>query len=166
MRPHDIAVLFKILLLENSNYGTIDLAANLKISQSEISESMNRSKIAKLLSPDKKEVLRISFLEFLVYGLRYVFPAFPGKISRGIATAHSAKPISELIIPSDDVYVWACDDGNIKGQEIEPLYQNAIYASRNDEKLYELLALVDVIRTGKAREFNLAVNELTKRIKK
>ena len=102
----------------------------------------------------------------MIYGLKYVFPASPGKISRGIATAHSAKPISELIVASDDVYVWACDDGNVKGQEIEPLYRNAIFAAREDEKLYEMLALVDVIRTGKAREFNLAVKELKKRIKK
>ncbi len=166
MRPHDIAILFKIILYKDNDWGTLDLAESLYISQSEISESLNRSKIAKLLSPDKKEVLRISFLEFLIYGLRYVFPAMPGRITRGIVTAHSAKPISSQIIASDDVYVWACNSGNIKGQEIEPLYKNAVSAVKEDEYLYELLALTDVIRTGKIREFKLAVAELEKRIKK
>lgn len=166
MRPHDIAVLLKLVLLEKSEWNTTGLSVSLGISQSEISESLNRSKIAKLLNPDKKQVLKISFLEFLIYGLKYVFPVSPGKISRGIATAHSAKPLSDLIIPSEDVYVWACYDGDIKGQEIEPLYKNVVSAARKDKELYEMLALVDVIRTGKAREFKIAVNELKKRIRK
>ena len=164
MRPHDVAVLLKIITYKNVPWYITELAKSLKISQSEISESLNRSKIAKLLSPDKKEVLRSSLLEFLIYGLKYVFPAFPGKISKGIVTAHSAKPISKFIDESEDVYVWVCEDGNVKGQEIEPLYKNVVFAAMGDKKLYRLLALVDVIRTGKSKEFDLAAKELKKRI--
>jgi hypothetical protein len=35
----------------------------------------------------------------------------------------------------------------------------------NDNRLYELLALVDVIRTGNAREFNIAKSELERKFK-
>jgi hypothetical protein len=35
---------------------------------------------------------------------------------------------------------------------------------QNDTQLYELLAMVDAIRVGRAREKNLAIGELTKRI--
>ena len=54
MRPHDIAVLLKILSMEEG-WMSKDLAASLYISASEISESLNRSMIAGLLSADKKK---------------------------------------------------------------------------------------------------------------
>ncbi|MCU0373112.1 MAG: hypothetical protein MUE56_07705 [Ignavibacteria bacterium] len=165
MRPHDIVILLKITVLEKNKWNTLDLSRDLKISQSEISESLNRSMIAGLLSPGKKEVMRLSLLEFLIHGLKYVFPARPGKIVRGIATAHSAKPVSDFIVQSDDVFVWESDEGNIRGQEIEPLYSNCVFAAMNDNLLYELLALVDVIRTGNAREFNIAKSELERKFK-
>jgi hypothetical protein len=37
-------------------------------------------------------------------------------------------------------------------------------AARSDPKLYELLALVDAIRVGRARERKLAESELEKRL--
>jgi hypothetical protein len=39
-------------------------------------------------------------------------------------------------------------------------------AAKNDSKLYELLALVDAIRAGRAREQAIAVRELTVRLAK
>ena len=166
MRPHDVAVLLKIITYKNVPWYITELAKSLKISQSEISESLNRNRIAKLFNPNKKVVLKNSLLEFLIYGIKYVFPVFPGKVSMGIVTAHSAKPISKFVNASDNVYVWACDDGDIKGQEIEPLYKNAVLVAREDKKLYRLLALVDAIRTGKAKVIDLAEKELKKRITK
>jgi hypothetical protein len=44
------------------------------------------------------------------------------------------------------------------------LYQSVPQAVANDQKLYELLALVDAIRDGRARERNLAISELTRRL--
>jgi hypothetical protein len=35
---------------------------------------------------------------------------------------------------------------------LEPLYKSVPYAARADEKLYDALALVDAIRSGRARE--------------
>lgn len=46
-----------------------------------------------------------------------------------------------------------------------PLYKSAPQAARRDEKLYELLALVDAIR-GRARERDLAARELRKRLER
>jgi len=166
MRPLDIAVLFKMISLGDKKWHLVDLSRTLYISQSEISESVNRSKIAKLISPDGKKVLRKSFYEFLIYGLKYVFPASPGNLVRGIPTAHSAKPVSDIIINPGEIYVWAYEDGETRGQAIEPLYINAVLAVKNDLLLYELLSLADIIRTGNIREFNIAVKELAKRILK
>ena len=82
---------------------------------------------------------------------------------RGIPTAHSAKPLSELI-QANEHYVWPDADGTLRGQAIEPLYHTVGKAVANDPLLYEMLALVDAIRVGKAREVALAVEELKKRL--
>ena len=54
MRSQDIVVLLKIGTLGEEKWFVKELAFTLDISQSEISESLNRSQIAGLLSADKK----------------------------------------------------------------------------------------------------------------
>ena len=54
MRPHDIAILLKIASKGKEPWYMKDLAYELSISASEISESINRSIIAGLISSDKK----------------------------------------------------------------------------------------------------------------
>jgi hypothetical protein len=46
-----------------------------------------------------------------------------------------------------------------------PLYKRAPEAALKDEDLYQLLALVDAIRDGSARERELAKRELSVRLK-
>ena len=158
MRPHDLVVLLKII---SSNKGWLnkDIAASLFISNSEISESLNRSMIAKLISPDKKVVFKTALFNFIEHGLKFVFPAEPGPLTRGIATAHSA-PILKDYFVADESYVWPSLGGKIKGQAIAPLYPNQVLAVTNDDKLYDMLALVDAIRVGKVREQKKALELL------
>lgn len=159
----DIVILLKIIALDNKTWFQNTLAESLHISQSEISKSLMRSKYAGLLDSSGKKVNRLALMEFLQYGIRYVFPQQPGAIVRGIATAHSAAPLHN-IIQSKEPYVWPSAKGSIRGQSILPLYPSVIDAVKQDETLYELLALVDAIRVGRAREKELAIQELKKRI--
>ena len=163
MRPHDIVVLLKIVTMGDGNWYGKDLAQQLFISNSEISESLNRSAIAGLLSQDKKKVMKKSLIEFLEYGLPYVFPTQPGAITRGVATAHAAPPLNSLISSSEG-YVWPSATGSAKGQALEPLHQKVPEACKADQKLWELLALADALRIGRVRERKLAVEELSKRV--
>jgi hypothetical protein len=163
MRPHDIVILLKIAAKGTQHWLMKDLAAELAISASEVSESINRSVQAGLLSKDKKRLMRSSLLEFLQYGLSYVFPQQPGALVRGVPTAHSAPPLVEFI-RSNELYVWPSAKGNTRGQAIEPLYSSVVIAVEKDSKLYELLALVDAIRVGRVREKQLAIDELKKRL--
>jgi hypothetical protein len=104
-------------------------------------------------------------LEFLVHGLKYVFPAERGGLTRGMPTAHAASPLREHFAASDEVPpVWADPQGTIRGEELEPLYRSVPKAARADQRLYELLALVDAVRSGRARERELAVKELRNRL--
>lgn len=158
MRPHDIVVLLKIISLKDK-WLNKDLSTGLNISQSEISESLNRSAIAGLISPDKKKVFKSALLKFIEYGLGYVFPAELGAMEKGIPTAHSAPVLKDLIV-SQENYVWPYANGNVRGHAIQPLYPNQVYAALQDEKLYNMLALTDSVRAGKVREKDKAIDLL------
>jgi len=163
MRPHDIVVLIKIAAKKKQQWFMKDLSIELGISTSEISESLNRSVIAGLISFDKKKLLRLNILDFLIYGLRFVYPEQPGALVRGIVTAHSAEPLNKVII-SQEPYVWPYGDGDIRGQAITPLHANVPSAALKDKQFYILMALVDALRVGRAREKELAINELKQQL--
>jgi len=164
MRPQDIVVLLKIVSIHNQQWRNIDIANALQVSPSEVSEALNRCRIAGLIDSKKRSVHINSFKEFLIYGLKYVFPVEPGAVVKGIPTAHSASPINEHIASGGDVYVWPYAKGNQRGQSIEPLYKTLPAIIQEDKMFYELLAIVDTIRVGRARELKIAIEELEKRL--
>jgi hypothetical protein len=167
IKPQDIALLLKLVSLGDRKWRHIDLVASLGLSQTEISFSLNRCRTVGFLDSAKKKVMKVALLEFLVHGLKYVFPARPGPIARGLPTAHSAAPLAKHIVASDeDRYVWPYEHGRARGQAIEPLYEKAPLAADKDKALYELLALVDAVRAGRAREQALAIRELEARLGK
>jgi hypothetical protein len=159
MRPLDIVVLMKLIALRDNIWQYRDLSASLFISISEISESLNRSMIAGLVNSERKKVMRNALMEFIQYGVRYVFPEVPGTITTGIETAHT-HPFYKKHFASNMPYVWAAVDGNARGQAIQPLHKGVVKAVKQDEDLYKLLASVDILRVGKVREINLAIIEL------
>ena len=163
MRPHDIVVLLKIAAKGKKTWLMKDLATELSISGSEVSESLNRSVIASLIAQDKRHLMKLALLDFLIYGLRYVYPQQPGSLVRGIATAHAASPLNNQIA-SEETYVWPFGNGDIRGQAIEPLHPKVPEACLKDPKLYEYMALCDALRVGRARERNIAVEELKLRL--
>ncbi|QHI37561.1 hypothetical protein IMCC3317_29410 [Kordia antarctica] len=163
MRPHDIAILLKIASKGQEKWYMKDLAYELHISSSEISESINRSVIGGLISSDKKTLHKLALLDFLKSGLRYVYPQRPGAMVRGIGTSISASPLNNEIV-SVDRFVWAYGQGKIRGQVIEPLHPKTPEACLKDKKYYELMALTDAIRIGKVREQTIAFNLLKERI--
>lgn len=163
MRPQDIVILLKIATLNDKSWLMKDIAFSLFISASEVSESINRSMIAGLIAADKKTLMKEALLEFLQYGIKYTYPQRPGAITRGIATAYSALPLSELI-NSEEAVIWPFAEGSVRGQAIEPLHPSVPKACLHDPELYKLLALTDALRIGKSREQGYAINEIRERI--
>lgn len=157
----------KLVALGERKWRHVDLGTALGLSQGEISFSLNRCRTVGFMDSSKKKVMKAALLEFLVHGLKYVFPARPGPVSRGIPTAHSAAPLAgKIAAPAEDMYIWPYENGKARGQAIEPLYEKAPQAAEKDKALYELLALVDAIRAGRARERAMAVRELETRLGK
>lgn len=151
MRPQDIVILLKIIALGEESWYKKDLATQLYISNSEVSESLNRSVIGELIERDKKTVRKDELLVFLVYGIKHVFPAVPGSLQRGMPTAYSA-PLLEKDFVVDDPYIWPAKGYSTKGIVIPPLYDTVPKACSEDAALYELLVLVDALRVSKKNE--------------
>lgn len=163
MRPHDVVILLKIVAIDKDDWLMKDIASQLFISNSEVSESLNRSSVAGLISGNKKRIMISALLQFISYGLKYVYPQQPGPLVRGVVTAHSAQPLVEYI-QSNQKFVWPYAEGTERGFSIEPLHPNVPRAVLDDSKLHELLALVDAIRLGNVREQKKAIDELEKRL--
>ncbi|MGD9995176.1 MAG: hypothetical protein AB7S69_17890 [Salinivirgaceae bacterium] len=163
MKPQDILLLLKLVCLGESTWHQKPVAEALGMSQSEVSEAVARMKYAGLLDTKGKKVMRLAFMEFLQYGVRYAFPQRPGAMVRGIPTSHSAAPLQSQI-QSSEPYVWKYGKGTVRGQSIVPLYPSAVEAALKDGALHELLALVDALRVGRARERELALKYLQERI--
>ncbi len=162
MRPQDIVVLLKKMTPSGQVMLNKDIAASLGISPAEISEALERCRVSQLVDSTKKRVNTLALKDFLVYGLRYVFPVVPGSVVRGIPTVVSASPIKEQVAQSKDVYVWPYKKGTVRGQSIIPLYSSVPEAVSNDEELYKLLVIVDTLRMGRVREREFAISELDK----
>ncbi|PAU95019.1 hypothetical protein CK503_05860 [Aliifodinibius salipaludis] len=147
MRPQDVVILLKIIALGDKKWFLKDLATQLNISNSEVSESLHRSVIGGLIESDKKTIKRKKLLEFLVYGVRHVFPAVEGRLARGMPTAFSASVLSEEFVV-ENPYIWPAKGFSTKGISIAPLYHTVPQACENDTLLYDLLALTDALRMG------------------
>lgn len=164
MRPQDVVVLLWMVSLGDRPWKYADAAQALSISQSEVAEALHRNLQARLVDPSKKRVHRAALMEFLNHGLKYVFPAQPGALVRGVPTAHAAPPLSEHIVANDDLFVWPSATGTTRGQAIPPLYPSILKAIPRNPLLYELLALADALRVGYLHEQHLAEKLLQERL--
>ena len=152
------------LLVDGSGKTYAQLSQELGMSASEIHAAVRRSAEAGLIEPVTRVPLRKPLEDYLLHGVRYAFPAKRGSLARGIPTAYAAPPLSAQISLDELPPVWPDSEGQTKGYAIEPLYRSVPKAVKSNPKLYELLALVDALRVGRARERKLAEEELRKRL--
>ena len=146
-------------------YSVRALSSSTGISKSEVSMALKRCYANGLAKRDRHSgaprVNTRSLCEFIVHGLRYVFPAKPGEVTRGIATGFAAPVLQGRLMSAGElVPVWADARGDTKGLAVEPLFKTAPMAVKQDRTLYAFLALIDAIRLGQPRERTLAAQTL------
>jgi hypothetical protein len=98
--------------------------------------------------------------EFAVHGAKYTFAAHRLPVAVGVPTSHSAPAFAGVFAPGGDDWVWPHPQGTARGQGLEPLHPSVPFAAMQDAKLYELLALFDALRVGRARERGMALKRL------
>ncbi len=167
LKPQDILIIIKILIRIKQNllpWSYSDLANQLFMSPSEVHAGVKRATESRLIDRNKKPINR-ALEEFLIHGVKYVFPAMHGGISRGIPTSYAGPPLKNLFTFKDTLIpVWPHPEGDVNGIELKPLYKSVPDASVRDKSLYEYFVLIDAIRNGRTRERNIAIEELSKRL--
>lgn len=166
LKPHDIYVLMKLVALAGSRWTYACLSESLFMSLSEVHAALKRALAARLYDDLRRMPIRKALEEYLIHGVKYAYPPDRGGLTRGMPTSFAAPPLNQMISASDDPPpVWPDPEGTIRGVEFSPLHKSAPKAAAGDQQLYELLALVDAVRDGRARERDLAVREIQKRLR-
>lgn len=140
------------------------LASDLGLSASQVHASVQRAAKSGLLEKRSRQVRCAPLREFLLHGLPYVFPAERGSVTRGVPTSVAAPPLASHFVQDGLPPVWPHPDGSVRGEALKPLFRSVPDAALRDASLYELLALVDALRAGRAREKKLAAKELERKL--
>ncbi len=184
MKSQDVVILLKLVSLEQEKekggahpatdshhdpYSVRGLESALGISKTEVNASIKRCISSGLAVKDresgKAKANRRNLYNFIIHGLKFVFPAKPGAMTRGIPTAFAAAPIKNLLISAGSyIYVWPHAKAKDIGQSVEPLFKSVPEAVQKDGRLYEYLALVDAVRLGNQREAGLAAERLSAKL--
>lgn len=165
LKPQDVLVLLKITVLETEEWSYASLAQTLLMSVSEVHAAVKRAESARLIESRRKTVLRRSLAEFLVHGVKYAYPPERGAETRGMPTGYAAPPLVSLFGSTQALPpVWPTAEGSVRGYEFSPLYPSVPSAASLDNRLYEMLSIVDAIREGRARDTELAVRALYKHL--
>lgn len=161
------------LLVPNTfaaRYTARGLESETGVSKSEVNLSLKRSIKVGLAKLDRKTNIpranTKALTEFIIYGLKYVFPAQVSELSRGIPTSFAAPVLQGKVMSAGEtIYIWSDARGSNKGQAVQPLYKTVPRAVKKDPYLYGYLALVDAIRLGNAREAGVAIDELKNKLR-
>ena len=165
LKPQDVLVLLKLVLIREPGWSYAGLAGDLGMSVSEVHAAVKRLVAAQLFFEDSRTVFRGNAVEFLVHGVRFAFPSTWGSQTVGLPTAYAAPPLNERIRAGDALPpVWTSGLGTTSGIALTPLYRSVPEAAHRDSQLYELLALVDALRIGKARERMMAAEFIRERM--
>lgn len=168
LKPQDIVVALKLSSYPDTRPPISVIANDLSLSASEVHGAMGRLRASRLLhGPKMKDRPNISALEeFLIHGLKYAFPAQHSNVTRGVPTSYAAAPLKSEVASSDELPpVWPWPEGDTRGVGLEPLYKKVPQAALRDPHLYQLLALIDAIRDGRARERKIAERDLVHRLR-
>lgn len=153
LRPSDVAVALHLARAPGAHYQV--MARGLQLGVAEVHRGVRRLERAGLVQAPERRVNRQALLEFLVHGVRYVFPALLGLEGTGVPTAAAAPPLAGKI-PGGPSAVWPDGEAKTRGITLVPLYRAAPRAALADDQLYRVLALVDVLRLGQLQERRLA----------
>lgn len=186
MKGQDVVILLKLVSLADQSvqrhsdrpagaraigddYSVRGLETSLGISKTEVSASIKRSIAAGLAYKDRRTnppaVHRRQLCEFIIHGLKYVFPAHVGTITRGLPTSiFMASFAGKIASANDAILVWPSAEATHRGLALTPLFKTAPHAASLDNRLYEYLALVDAIRVGRTRDVGFARDQLSARL--
>jgi hypothetical protein len=162
MKGLDVVMMVLLRASGRDHWTFAELSGALGHSVSQCHAARERLRAVRLLSgnPDKPwHVPADNFVEYLVHGLKYDFPAHIGASTRGVATAHSSDFVADQFrsVVKEGAglgFVWPSAQGNAVGQALEPVHASQVVLAGKPEfaEAYRLMVLADLLRVGQARE--------------
>ena len=160
IKGQDIVVLAVLLERGAEELTFAELGKAAQVSASEAHAAVGRLQAASLVNSERKPV-RGHVREFLVHGLRYAFPLqSAGKVVRGMPTSYAAPVAADAFASTGLLPVWENSSGSVYGQAYVPVYATAPVAAEADARLYDRLAVIDMLRGGRLRERQFAERKL------
>ena len=160
----DIYTLVGLLsFVSTKEWTQVALADYLLLSTPTLTRSLTRLEMAALWRREERSVAITAAEGVLLHGVRYFVPAVLGTLARGVPTAHSAPPLADHL-GAEGAPVWPNGRGASMGISVTPLHAAAPEAALAHPELHELLAIVDSLRLGRARERSLAASALQDRL--
>ena len=160
LKPQDIVLAVKLVCKEDEPWSQAGLAAELAMSASEVNAGLKRLAIATLVEQHEDgrrwQVVLPALREFLIHGLKYVFPAEKGAPAIGMPTSNACYPLNEHVSDAVGVPVWPMKGGKTKGFSFKPLYPTVARAAQLDPELYAYLALIDAVRDAENDQADVA----------
>lgn len=165
LKGEDIVVLLK-LAGSPADWTVRGLEDGTSVPRSVVQRALKRLAAAGLLDERRRRVNLSQSEEFVLHGLRYVFPPVLGGEGRGTPTAWAAEPlVGHIAAPKGELLpVWPDARGDRRGLILQPLHPAAVEAARRDPELGQLLALVDALRLGDPRIRGVAIDLLSERL--
>ena len=160
LKPQDLLVACRLALPGGYLLFQKQVAVALGLAPSTVFASLQNLRRAKIVEcPGIPEATaRRRLLNFLVHGAPVVFPPVKTEVVRGIATGIFSPHFRGRFAAEKDVpLVWPYPRGREVGEGLVPLYPSLPLACSRDPALYQLMAAVDVLRVGRAREKDAAV---------
>lgn len=165
MQGIDVVVALALASQPSRRWEFAPLARALHVGAATAHRAVGRLIEARLVDAGDRKVRPRALSDFLAHGLPHVFPAQPGPQALGVPTAHSAPVMADLIASAPgDALVWPSSRGSVRGSSVDPLHGSVVSAALENRELYDLLALVDALRLGRAREKKIARAELERRL--
>ena len=165
LKGEDIVVLLKLVDVP-LDWTVRTIADETTIPRSVVHRAIKRLVAAGLFNESLRRVNMSQSQEFLIHGLRYVFPARLEGQTLGVPTAWAAEPLASHIVSSRDELppVWPDALSERRGLALPPLHGSVVEAARRDPALGERLALVDALRVGGQRVKGVAAELLIPRL--
>jgi hypothetical protein len=168
LKQQDILIACKLFTLGDAEWPLRRLASSLSISLGETHAAIARGRAAGVLGlpRGKLNVTRKKLFELATVAVPQVYYAVRGSIAAGVPAAMHAEPLKG-VFPLDGKLVplvWPGERGSVKGESLMPLYPTVPRAVEHDPDLHRLLALIDVVRVGEAKDRRLATDLLERMI--
>ena len=162
----DLLVILKLSAMGSPPAPERLVAEEIGLPESAVGLSLHRLEAMGLLrgEGEQRRINSLTLRQCLERAVRWIAPAEVGSAQLGLLTAHSAPPLTSRLIGDDDPVVIPLPNGPARGRAVTPLHPLAPRAAERDPKLHTLLALVDALRIGGAREREVAAKELGARL--